>query len=1200
MTLKRLEIQGYKSFASRAEFVFDGGITAIVGPNGSGKSNIADAIRWVLGEQSYSVLRAKRTDDLIYSGSAHRSRLGLAEVSLTLDNSRHWLPLDYAEVTLTRRATRSGENEYLLNGSRVRLRDIQELLTRGGLGRNASAVIGQGQVDAALSLRPEERRSLFEEAAGVRLYIEKRNEALTRLEETRHNLERVNDIVNEIAPRLETLRRQAERTQAHAQLKSQLDDALLTWYGHQWRLLRERLEQAESRLSEQDTLAQRLRDQAQEGMRAREALRARQQALRDSIRQHRVEADRLRSRWEDLRRRLAVATEQSRSVQRQLDQTDADIAGINAHRSEIQDTIARHEQALLDLASDLAKHQANVATAKSKVAAAEAQQRAQRDELEQARAHAFELATSQAALRNRAAQVQRRQAELRRELDEQEAALLAAGARVSAAAAELEAANLQRQALADAAARATEQLRAAEDDLAAAESQHAACRRERDLAHEEYHRLATQWDVLQRTRSQSSYLHEGTQAVLRENLPGVLGSVAALIHVPPELELALEASLGGHLEDIVVQTWADALRCIEILKRGNRGRATFLPLDYVRPPQPIRAPQMPGVRGIASQLVRTDPAYQGICELLLGNIVIVEDLPAGRRALAAEARLRRAVTLDGDAIESRGVVRGGSRPRSRGFLAIEREWRELPERLADSKKRLDAADNALRAAETKQQSARALERQMSQQAQSARQALADQDVRLNALQQRHERLTQEHHWRQSLHSQAQHTLTTLQEEAAQIQSDLASVEAGHYEATQRLEVARLAGADGDLLALHAQVSEAETALAVTLRGKQAQEELLATQREMLVRTEAEAQARVVQRQRLLDQLNDLASQVASLSSELEDVRALRQATADPISDAEAELQETERQQAHLEREAEALRQQLQAQVAEHAKVAYERDRIQSEIADLQRHIEADLGPVTIPDDTGPRQLVLNLGQTPITLAAPSEIPEGLGARIREMRSALRRLGPVNPEAPAEYDKARERHAYLTQQIEDLTRAADAARQVITDLNQVIRDRFVSTFSRVALEFSACFHTLFAGGAARLQLTEPDNPEGSGIDILARPPGKRSQSLALLSGGERALTAAALLFALLRVNPLPFCVLDEVDAMLDEANVHRFRDFLRSLAQHTQFIVITHNRSTIEAASTVYGISMGREGASQVLSMSLPEANTEASEAVSVA
>ncbi len=1188
MYLKRLGIQGYKSFAARTEFTFDEGITAIVGPNGSGKSNIADAIRWVLGEQSYSALRAKRTEDLIFSGSAHRARVGMAEVSIVLDNTSQWLPIDFSEVTIMRRAARSGENEYYLNGNRVRLRDIVEMLTRAGLGRNASAVIGQGQVDTALSLRPEERRSLFEEAAGVRIHIEKRDEAYARLDETRRNLERLNDILSEITPRLESLRRQAERAHEHESVKQELEEALLTWYGYQWLRHQDRLARVAERSAEHSERVAQQRQTIQRTVSERETLRERQQTLRESLRTQQCEAEQARSRIEDLRRQLAVAQERSGSMLRQEEQVESDLAGVEMRRAGLLENIRQQEAELAALAKTIEEQQAAMAAARLSLNTAEAALRAQREELERTRATAFEIATAHAAARNRLSQLQRRKADLEEEAAKQRAAATEAETRVAGAAEALRAAEDQRQHITEDLAQVDNELRQAEDNLAATLTRLDSLRSERDTARESYQKLRTQYDVLRRARSQGTHLHAGAQAVIRENMPSVVGTVGSLVRTPAELEPAVEAALGGHLQDVVVKTWNDAVACVELLKRRRRGRGTFLPLDYIRPRPVVPSPQLPGVRGTAARLVSTDPAYQSVCDLLLGNIVIVDNLEAGRKALAAERRLQRAVTLDGDTVEARGAVRGGARPQGRGFLAQEREWRELPGRLSAAREALAKVEEAVRQEDERQQSFRAVARQCAQQLQEYRRSLAQQEQRVSALRQRYDRLAQEVSWRRSLEEQAGQAFSEVEVDIAQVEGEIAAIEINLAETNERIAVLRAQAERDDLQDLRRRAAECETALAVSLRSKQTQEQFLASQREALVSTNKEVQARNQQLERLRQETGALDQRLGELARLLETARQAHKDRSQPLAQTEAELRETECELEAMEKAEGQARQDLQTLLTEQNRLSFERDRVEEDIAEIKRQMEAELGPIEVPDVDQARQLRLSLGTGTTPLPQVTQLPDGLTARLKEMRARLRRLGGVNASAPAEYEQVLQRHQFLSDQIADLTRAADSTREIINELNRLIRENFTATFAKVAREFSSCFSTLFNGGHARLLLSDPDNPADSGIEIIAQPPGKRAQSLSLLSGGERALTAASLLFALLKVNPLPFCVLDEVDAMLDESNVHRFRAFLESLSSATQFIVITHNRWTVEAATTVYGISMAREGMSQVLSLVLPE------------
>jgi chromosome segregation protein len=512
--------------------------------------------------------------------------------------------------------------------------------------------------------------------------------------------------------------------------------------------------------------------------------------------------------------------------------------------------------------------------------------------------------------------------------------------------------------------------------------------------------------------------------------------------------------------------------------------------------------------------------------------------------------------------------------------------------VAATKQMLDQAESAVAEEDERQQAQRAAARQNAQRLQTCRHALGEHEQQVSALRQRHDRLQQEVAWRRSLEQQATRSLADIEDDLAQLEGELAAIESSLADANARVEALRAELQSDSLQELRRQAAECETALAVSMRTRQTQEQFATAQREVLARAEVEAQARQAQLEHLQQESAEVEATLSDLRTAFGAAEQLQESMSGPQAQLEADLQSTEAEQEALARQEEQARHELQAQLAELNRLTLARERVRNDVSEVTRQMESELGPVELPDIAQPRQLHLSLGAGLTPLPRVTELPDGLATRLKELRSHLKRLGAVNPAAPAEYDEVLQRHRFLTDQVRDLSEAADSARGIITELNRVIRDRFSDTFRQVARQFSTSFSTLFNGGSARLLLTDPDNPAESGIDIVVQPPGKRSQNLSMLSGGERALTAASLLFALLRVNPLPFCVLDEVDAMLDEANVHRFRALLEELAFTTQFIVITHNRATVDAASTVYGISMAREGTSQVLSLALPNAASQ--------
>jgi chromosome segregation protein len=1028
MRFKHLTLQGYKSFATKTEFLFPTGITAIVGPNGSGKSNIADGIRWVLGEQRISSLRGKSTADMIYAGGRRRARAGMAEVSLILDNSDDWLPIEFSEVTLTRRAYRSSENEYLINGSKVRLRDINELLAAGGLSQSAYTVIGQGLVDMALSLRPQERRDLFEEAAGISAYRSRREDALKHLEETQHNLERVYDIIGEITPRLRRLEREVARVEENRRLTAHLERLQRTWYGYQWGRRQDKLAQA---LEKTSYLESDLEKHQGDALALSEKLirqRQRESELRAQLRDwHRESAD-LLDGVNEARQELAVSEERTRLMRTRREELLTEIEPLVAQEETQTEQVGLARAESERLGHRLAGHKARLT------------------EQEQ-----VWLTT-----KGQAREPTRRRAEVEQELDACRARL-------------------------------TELTKA----LAEARTDEA--------------RLAGEQQALGRLQADET-ASDASTAVLQANLDGVLGRLVTLIRVPPEWECAIEAILGPDLQAIVVERAAIVTQVRQILESSG-GRVTLLPLDSLRLPPPLSADALR-----AADFVVCDQAVRPTVDTLLGSVALCQDLPAARALLPQMPPGGRCATRSGVVLRADGVLSiGTSNPV--GILASERAQRELPAKLEQVHQRCQQLEEQ-KLAETQQQAA--LEAKLDELARQA--ALA-------------------------------------REEAARVEREA--------------------------------LSQLRTETAVTEEALRSQQATLGRENALLERLQTQLYAR---RQRI----EELDTEHAALSARAERLRAdAAQAEArlnkarERIQPAEDKLTWLGEEQTTLERQEQQARERAREAETRYGRAQLVVDRCQDELNLLSRQIEEDLGLVELElADSVTAQAPLSLRPVVSDLPIVEQLPEGLQEEIQRLKARLRRIGDINPSAPEDYGEVKERHQFLTEQSADLEAASEQLQHVIAELDELMEAAFQETFDAVAERFTETFTALFNGGTARLELTEPDDLMNTGVDIVARPPGKRAQRLVLLSGGERSLTAVALLFAILQVSPAPFCVLDEVDAALDEANVGRFRSLLNELAQRTQFIIITHNRGTIEVADTIYGVSMGTDGVSQVVSLKM--------------
>jgi len=1187
--LTRLDLHGFKSFAQKTSFVFEPGITAVVGPNGSGKSNISDAIRWVLGETSYNALRSKKTEDVIFAGGKGKAPAGMAEVTVTFDNEDGWLPTEFTEVTVTRRAYRGGDNQYFINGRRVRLKDIA-LLT-ASLGQSYT-VVGQGLVDAALSQRAEERRGLFEHAAdltGLRLKVQ---EAERNLAEADGNAERLTDLLTELEPRLRTMERQAKQAREWQGLRDRLT---FLQRGHYHRLLvaaTERLSLAERGIAGDaevlDTVRATIDAQVEERTRADEAIAV----ARESLATHQAQ--------------LNALTEQMRRLQHERDLVVERQGALNRRREDMADTqsgldeqVTRAATELANVVAELETLDADVQTARANVQTLQTavrDRRAQQAALDKAVTDALrevtqqerqltELGQQEALLDQKRDSANAEEERARRDIDERNERI--ASLEQEVAAFDEEDAKIVAQI-----ATLEQSLEELRQQIAAQqESGKDAAAKLADI--DRKHGQATnRLDVLQRVHESGTGLHQGVRQVMQwhrdGSLQGVRGTVAELISVEATYDTALEVALGGHLQDVVVDRWRDAEAAIELLKRSRSGRATFQPLETLArrdrqqaPPRELQ--NASGVHGIASDLVTSADDLGPVVRALLGRIVVVDDLPSARRVLDALPNGWSTVTLAGEIARSGGSVTGGSAVRESGVLSRERELRELPVEIkALEKQRVTARE----AQDAVVQAGQALiERRATVEAE-----------RVTLVAQRRERSGQRQRlegWLKDLRTQRERAegriaavattrdqqatqLATIAERRATLEATIVAAKARHAETITALEAHQATVTDDDGSLVSAQQKLA--ALEERVRAERRREAQLRTQQQALADETRLRTQRVAELDR---ERETLAAQLTRLETEIAQLQASHGGAAAGQEPLVAAVREAETTRQALEAQIEAARQDLLARERELGQRGLVVERAKAELTTIQMRIIDDL-------EADPDEFLTITPDVIFSDGSPLDDDHAaVEKEITRLRDRLRRVGYVGEDIVAEYEKEAAHYAFLREQLADVQAAATSLRQLLAELHESMTRRFEETFARVAKEFTKAFVTLFGGGTAKLMLTGDDESPG-GIDIVAQPPGKRLQGLALLSGGERSLTAVALLFAILRVNPSPFLLLDEVDAALDEANVVRFRDELKTLASETQAIVITHNRGTVEIADTLYGITMGGDGVSQVLSLRLAD------------
>ena len=1203
--LKRIEIQGYKSFATKSVFDIDPGITAVVGPNGAGKSNITDALRWVIGEPAGRGMRVRKLEEVIFAGSEQRTSSGFAEVAVTLDNESHWLPLDFSEVTVSRRTHRNGDSEYLINGARVRRRDVVDLFAAGGLGGASYAFMGQGLVEEVLRLRPDERRALIEEVADVRRHRLKLEDAQRRRAETQENLERAHLLVGEVEPRLRTLERQAKRALQHAELRARLQEALRLWYGREWRRLQE--EQAARRDTEARERTQRAQSTATleraEGELAQweRDQRSARAALERANDQQRRLAEQMRGLEEEQRvagererllgDRLAEQRREVVELERDRDQLAA--AHIDGDRAgALEQSVAEARVAWETAESELAAIDADLERQRRAAIAAEDRRVQLRREQAEGARRLDEIRGERSRIKRDAAARDERLQELRDRIERTERAASQAAGDAANAGHDAAQARERREAASRRSYAAAAYLRHLEAGRA---------ERERKLAHAR-DRLA----LLKQLQAESEGMHAGLRALFggrgvpREGgaggVPGVVAVLRHCLRARRGLERAIEAALEDYLEAVIFTSADEAVAVLAALAEDGSGRIVALPLDSIRSRSPLALQPEQGVIGVAAALVDCDRRYRELVDTLLGRTIVVEDMDSARRL--ARRGLGSVVTRDGRLLRPLGDMVGGGGAAG-GPFQREGELRALPEEIT-------ALEAELAEGERVEERRAELQRLEAELAAAERDAEAAAAARARAQEEAGQRraevvpLQGERERREHEAAGAQARLAELGEEESALrrqqeeherESAAAARErpqAAVLEETtaRRDEQARRVGQAA--ARLHALEGEHEA-----LRSAFAMRELAMT------RAREQLSARSAQVESGEQVLASLTQAIASRASEVDQVRARRDAVAGAGWPEAAEV-------ARLQGVEPARRTAVQA--AQRALLERERASLGAEAAlkaagDACEELTARMAADTLRADAD--GLIRPLRESPDAPSAAEEerLPEpdaalaaltrdDLRARVDELRGRLRWLGAVNEEAAQEYHAMRERHERLTEQITDLEGAERRLHDADVQLRALMGERFGRAFEAVDTHFRRHFQTMFQGGAAHLTLSADEEPDRQGVEIAAQPPGKRLQGLTLLSGGERALTAIALLFAMLEVSPAPFCVLDEVDAALDEANVARFVAALQELAQRTQFIVITHNRRTIEKADSIYGITMGADSASRVLSVRLADLRLE--------
>ena len=1178
MVLKELEIQGFKSFPDKVRITFGRGVTGVVGPNGSGKSNLSDAIRWVLGETSSRQLRsAGKMEDVIFGGTRRRGAMGYASVRLTLDNTDHTLDLDAPEVTIGRRYYRSGDSEYTINGQACRLKDVYELLLDTGIGRDGYSIIGQGRIAEIVAAKGSERREIFEEACGIAKYRYRRTEAEHSLAAAQANLERLRDILGELESRVGPLAREAEKAKAYLELASRRKGLEVTLWVESIRAARAAMQQLQRDYETAQAAFERW--DSQDKASQQEAEEIRMQAQRLTVEIERLNGD-IRSITEQISgsdSRIAVlendrahARQSAESLRAELaaGQTGREAAAVGLERQKAEAReLDRRAEALAAEAGGLEQQLAGL---QSRTDAASARQAALRarltDVTDRETAARVEEAAARAAAESARGRLPEAQAAARAEQDR----LAGLQENLADTGKYLDMLAGSEKQLANVRAGLALKLNSRKKALAAASEAEQELARARDAA-------AQRLNVLQELEKNMEGYQHSVRAVMQAaaggRLQGVVGPVSSILTVEAGCELAVETALGAALQNIVVENEAAAKAGIALLRRENAGRATFLPLDTVQPG--LFRGELPLQARLASSLVRAEERYQNIVSYLLGRIVVVEDIHAAAR-VARELHYRnRVVTMDGQVVNAGGSFTGGSVQRSAGLFTRRQEIRELQDKIAGLARDCTAA--RLRTAQCKSQ-ADAVAAELTAAEGEERTAAGDrvraeaEGKRLEqAVRQAEEAARQRSAEAGALAAEAE-TQAEAAEKAAEARAAL-EAEAGALTA----ELARLTEGGDSFAARQAELADALAQKRMDQLACQKDAELCRSRIADWEQRLADAGAH---QDSLAAAIRDLEARDGEILRAIQEVKDQTRRSRDAVREKEAAIQAAAGRR--MERQAAETKAQAAARAA-----AENREDASREMARLSERKSAAEGEY----DQLAAKLWDEYQLTP-TEAAKFCVEyaslAALRAQVAEVRSKMRALGSVNVGAVEEYQEVRGRYESLKAQVEDVEESRDRLVRMIGELNGQMRDIFRRNFAAINGHFGRVFAELFGGGEASLALEDENDVLNSGIEIRVSPPGKVIKNLEALSGGERALVAISIYFAILAVNPSPFCILDEIEAALDDANVVRFAQYLRRISGKTQFIVITHRRGTMEAADILYGVTMQEDGISKLLRLDLEQ------------
>ena len=1178
MYLKSIEIHGFKSFANKIKFDFHNGITGIVGPNGSGKSNVADAVRWVLGEQRIKQLRGGSMQDVIFSGTELRKPLGYAYVAITLDNSDHSLAIDYDEVTVSRRLYRSGESEYMINGSACRLKDVNELFMDTGIGKEGYSIIGQGQIDQILSSKPEDRRNLFDEAAGIVKFKSRKETAIKKLEEEKINLTRLSDILSELEKQIGPLEKQSEVAKEYLKLRERLKTLDVNMFLVENKSQRQQLEDAEKNLG----IATESLDKAKESYeKAKEEYEGIQKKLeildreideaRARITDSSVKKEKLEGQIGILNEKIKSATTNDAHFKSRIKDEQAKIEEKNKEKETYlseKESIDKDVEELSQKRDAARKELERVLTQISNI----------NEEIESCKSAIIETLNTRATIKSKLSslntmkeQVNIRKAELtgklvraRSDESKQEETIKKLRDEFDRITSEISEMNKKQK-------QAEEDVKEMRETMSLKDTE---LRKVQELYQQEKSRLEALANITERYEGYGGSVKKVMEK--KDTTPGIIGVVADIIKTQPKYETAIEVALGGNIQNIVTDDEETAKKMIAYLKETRAGRATFLPLTALDNPPELKAKEAlneKGVLGMADELVDTDPKYRQVAKAMLGRIVAVDNIDNAVKIARKYNYTVRMVTLEGELLVPGGAISGGAFKNNSNLLGRRREMDEMEANVKKYKQNIDDLKSEIEECRTKRNELRTLAEELRTELQGK--FIAQNTARLNVENEEARQAEQKAGYRdlKAENDEIESKLLEIADEKAKAEALLESSENTEKESTEKVEKYQK-----ELEGLHG-IEETENEKVSKLDieyEKIAQKHEF--QQQNLNRVEADITALEKGLQEIIDSMEENVRNLEQNKKDIEEIRLTIEASVDVQSDANKELEQKKEEKNELsvsQKEFFGKTEELNKQISDLDKEVI---RLGSKREKCQEAIESHINymwneyEITLSDAAQLRDENM------------TDVP-AMRKETNSLKDSIRKLGDVNVNAIEDYKNLMERYTFMKTQHDDLIEAERQLKEIIKDLDESMRKQFIEQFHKINTEFDQVFKEMFGGGKGSLELAEDEDVLEAGIRINAQPPGKKLVNMMQMSGGEKALTAIALLFAIQNLKPSPFCLLDEIEAALDENNVVRFAKYLHKLSS-TQFIVITHRRGTMESADRLYGITMQEKGVSTLVSVNL--------------